>query len=85
MMKDIQNRYRHGQQEDRQEAPLVLMRIPQILEIMPISRATFCSMVKNGEFPKPIKIGRSSLWTQEQVQAYIRERISESDKAWQGK
>jgi len=85
MMKDIQNRYRHGQQEDRQEAPLVLMRIPQILEIIPISRATFCSMVKNGEFPKPIKIGRSSLWTQEQVQAYIRERISESDKAWQGK
>ena len=85
MMKDIQNRYRHGQQEDRQEAPLVLMRIPQILDIIPISRATFCSMVKNGEFPKPIKIGRSSLWTQEQVQAYIRERISESDKAWQGK
>ena len=85
MMKDTQNRYRHGQQEDRQEAPLVLMRIPQILEIIPISRATFCSMVKNGEFPKPIKIGRSSLWTQEQVQAYIRERISESDKAWQGK
>jgi len=85
MMKDTQNRYKQEKQEDRQEAPLVLMRIPQILEIIPISRATFCSMVKNGEFPKPIKIGRSSLWTQEQVQAYIRERISESDKAWQGK
>ena len=85
MMKDAQNRCRQEKQEDRQEAPLVLMRIPQILEIMPISRATFCSMVKNGEFPKPIKIGRSSLWTQEQVQAYIRERISESDKAWEGK
>ena len=84
-MKDAQNRYEHRQHEDKQEAPLVLMRIPQILEIMPISRATFCSMVKNGEFPKPIKIGRSSLWTQDQVQAYIRERISESDKAWQGK
>ncbi len=84
-MKDTQNRYKQKKQEDRQEAPLVLMRIPQILEIMPISRATFCSMVKNGEFPKPIKIGRSSLWTQEQVQAYIRERISESDKARQGK
>jgi len=84
-MKDTQNRYKQEKQEDRQEAPLVLMRIPQILEIIPISRATFCSMVKNGEFPKPIKIGRSSLWTQEQVQAYIRERISESDKAWQGK
>jgi prophage regulatory protein len=54
------------------------MRIPQILEIMPISRATFCSMVKKGEFPKPIKIGRSSLWTQEQVQAYMRQKAKEA-------
>lgn len=85
MMKDTQTGHKQEKLENKQEVPLVLMRIPQILEIMPISRATFCSMVKNGEFPRPIKIGRSSLWTQEQVQAYIRERISESDKAWQGK
>ena len=77
-MKDTQNRYKQEKQEDRQEAPLVLMRIPQILEIMPISRATFCSMVKKGEFPKPIKIGRSSLWTQEQVQAYMRQKANEA-------
>ena len=79
MMKEAQNGYK----QEQQEAPLVLMRIPQILEIMPISRATFCSMVKKGEFPKPIKIGRSSLWTQEQVQAYMRKKISESEEAWQ--
>ena len=77
-MKDAQNRYKLSMQEDRQETPLVLMRIPQILEIMPISRATFCSMVKKGEFPKPIKIGRSSLWTQEQVQAYMRQKVKEA-------
>ena len=77
-MKDIHNGYKQGQQEDKQEVPLVLMRIPQILEIMPISRATFCSMVKKGEFPKPIKIGRSSLWTQEQVQAYMRQKAKEA-------
>jgi len=77
-MKEAQYGYTQGQQEDKQEVPLVLMRIPQILEIMPISRATFCSMVKNGEFPKPIKIGRSSLWTQEQVQAYMRQKIKEA-------
>ena len=78
MMKDTQNRCKLEIQEDRQEAPLVLMRIPQILEIMPISRATFCSMVKKGEFPKPIKIGRSSLWTKEQVQAYMRQKVKEA-------
>jgi prophage regulatory protein len=74
MMKDTHNGYEQGQHE----VPLVLMRIPQILEIMPISRATFCSMVKKGEFPKPIKIGRSSLWTQEQVQAYMRQKAKEA-------
>ena len=77
-MKDTHNGYEQGQQEDKQPVPLVLMRIPQILEIMPISRATFCSMVKKGEFPKPIKIGRSSLWTQEQVQAYMRQKAKEA-------
>jgi prophage regulatory protein len=74
MMKEAQNGYEQGQHE----VPLILMRIPQILEIMPISRATFCSMVKKGEFPKPIKIGRSSLWTQEQVQAYMRQKAKEA-------
>jgi prophage regulatory protein len=74
MMKEAQNGYK----QEQQEVPLVLMRIPQILEIMPISRATFCSMVKKGEFPKPIKIGRSSLWTQEQVQAYMRQKVKEA-------
>jgi prophage regulatory protein len=78
MMKEAQNGYKQEQQEDKHEVPLILMRIPQILEIMPISRATFCSMVKKGEFPKPIKIGRSSLWTQEQVQAYMRQKAKEA-------
>ena len=77
-MKETQNAHKQKQQEDGLEAPLVLMRIPQILEIMPISRATFCSMVKKGEFPKPIKIGRLSLWTEEQVQAYMRQKAKEA-------
>ena len=53
---------------------VTLMRIPQILEVMPISKSKFWLMVQKGEFPKPIKIGRSSFWTMEQVQTFIRER-----------
>jgi prophage regulatory protein len=55
---------------------VTLMRIPQILKMMPISKSKFWLMVQKGEFPKPIKIGRSSFWTIEQVQAFIRERSS---------
>ena len=57
---------------------VTLMRIPQILEVMPISKSKFWLMVQKGEFPKPIKIGRSSFWTIEQVQTFIRERTMQS-------
>lgn len=57
---------------------ITLMRIPQILKVMPVSKSKFWLMVQKGEFPKPIKIGRSSFWTIEQVQAFIRERSGQS-------
>lgn len=57
---------------------VTLMRIPQILEVMPISKSKFWLMVQKGEFPKPIKIGRSSFWTIDQVQTFIRERTRQS-------
>lgn len=57
---------------------IALIRIPQILKIMPISESKFWLMVQKGEFPKPIKIGRSSFWTVEQVQKFIGERMSNS-------
>jgi prophage regulatory protein len=61
-----------------QTPPITLMRIPQILKVMPVSKSKFWLMVQKGDFPKPIKIGRSSFWTIEQVQAYLRERMGQS-------
>jgi prophage regulatory protein len=61
-----------------QTPPITLMRIPQILKVMPVSKSKFWLMVQKGEFPKPIKIGRSSFWTIEQVQSYLRERMGQS-------
>jgi prophage regulatory protein len=55
-------------------ADISLMRIPQILKVLPVSKSKFWLMVQKGEFPKPIKIGRSSFWTTEQVQSFIKER-----------
>jgi len=58
---------------------VTLMRIPQILEVMPISKSKFWLMVQKGEFPKPIKIGRSSFWTIDQVQDFIKGRVNQRD------
>ena len=60
---------------------VTLMRIPQILEVMPISKSKFWLMVQKGEFPKPIKIGRSSFWTAKQVHDFIRDKYSQSSCA----
>ncbi len=65
-------------QSNNQIPPITLMRIPQILKVMPVSKSKFWLMVQKGEFPKPIKIGRSSFWTIEQVQAYLREKMGQS-------
>ncbi len=65
-------------QSTPQIPPITLMRIPQILKVMPVSKSKFWLMVQRGEFPKPIKIGRSSFWTIEQVQAFIRDRSGQS-------
>ena len=40
--------------------------------------ATIYGMIKAGEFPKPIKVGRRSLWIESKVQAWIQARIADS-------
>ncbi|CNI62833.1 AlpA family transcriptional regulator [Yersinia enterocolitica] len=38
----------------------------------------FYKMIQDGEFPKPIKLGRSSRWLQSEVEAWMQARIDES-------
>ncbi|EOL9071550.1 AlpA family transcriptional regulator [Cronobacter turicensis] len=38
----------------------------------------FYKLIKDGVFPKPIKLGRSSRWLQSEVEAWLQARIEES-------
>ncbi|EFN5895415.1 helix-turn-helix transcriptional regulator [Escherichia coli] len=40
----------------------------------------FYKLIKDGEFPKPTKFGRSSRWLQSEVEAWLQARIEESRK-----
>jgi predicted DNA-binding transcriptional regulator AlpA len=40
----------------------------------------FYKLIKDGEFPKPIKLGRSSRWLQSEVEAWLQDRINVSRK-----
>jgi predicted DNA-binding transcriptional regulator AlpA len=52
-----------------------LLRLPQVLEAVGIGRTGWLEMVRSGEAPKPIRIGRAVAWPASEVQAFIRERI----------
>jgi predicted DNA-binding transcriptional regulator AlpA len=48
------------------------LRLPQVLELIPIGKSTLWEKVKKGEFPKQIKLGpKTSVWRKSDVQAYI--------------
>ncbi|EJM3847598.1 AlpA family phage regulatory protein [Salmonella enterica] len=38
----------------------------------------FYKLIKDGEFPKPIKLGRSSRWLRSEVETWFQKRIDES-------
>lgn len=40
----------------------------------------FYKLIQLGEYPKPIKLGRSSRWLQSEVEAWVKERINQSRK-----
>lgn len=49
-----------------------LLRLPEILRIFPIGRSTWWQGVKDGRFPKPIKLGpRTTAWKAEDIRALI--------------
>ncbi|MFZ4699172.1 MAG: helix-turn-helix transcriptional regulator [Candidatus Methylumidiphilus sp.] len=56
-----------------------LRAIPPIPPIVPVCRSSIWYMVKNGQFPKPVKLGpRTTAWRVEDVRDWIE---SKSQKA----
>ena len=48
------------------------LRLPQVLELIPVSKSTWWLGVKTGRFPKAVKLGRKiSAWRVEEIKALI--------------
>jgi len=64
--------------QDHPHESSVLLRLPQVQEIVPYSRSAIYAMISKGEFPKPIKLGpRVSAWVRSEVVQWAAEsRIS---------
>lgn len=53
-----------------------LIPTPKARELNPVSRSSFYNEINLGLFPAPIKIGRRSFWIEEEIDAWLEERIA---------
>lgn len=48
------------------------VRLPQILSLIPISRSAWWAGIRDGKFPKGIKLGsKTTVWRAEDIRALI--------------
>ena len=49
-----------------------ILRLPEVLEIIPVSKSSWWSGVKTGRYPKSIKLGpRTTGWLEQDIFDYI--------------
>lgn len=49
-----------------------LIRLSEVLELIPVSKSTWWAGVKSGRYPKPIKLGkRITAWRAQDIYALI--------------
>lgn len=62
--------------------PDALLRQRQVLELFPVSAATWWAGIKTGRFPAPVRIGPNSVaWRASDVYALIERCAAESKEA----
>ncbi len=60
----------------QQEYAIQLIKLPQILEMLPVSKATLWRYIKAGKFPAPRKLGRSAFWIKEEAEQAIMDMVN---------
>jgi prophage regulatory protein len=52
------------------------LRLPDVVQMIGLSRSKIYQMIQNDEFPKPHKIGcKVSVWLLDEVQSWMEQRI----------
>jgi predicted DNA-binding transcriptional regulator AlpA len=57
---------------DQQIQNYRLLRLPQVLELIPVGKSTWWAGVKTGRFPKPLRLGdRCTVWRATDIAALV--------------
>ncbi|SKA22582.1 transcriptional regulator, AlpA family [Trichlorobacter thiogenes] len=52
--------------------PLGLLRLPQVLQLLPIGRSSWLAGVKEGRYPQPVKLGpATTCWRASDILSFI--------------
>jgi prophage regulatory protein len=55
-----------------------LLRRPGVQDKVELGRPALYDLIKRGQFPAPIKIGRSSFWVESEIDSWIELRIQQA-------
>lgn len=58
-----------------------ILRLPDVRQLVGLSRSSIYARIQAGTFPSPIKMGHSSGWIEAEVQAWIDAQIAASRNA----
>ncbi len=58
-----------------------LLKLPQVIERVAISRSQLYRYLNDGQFPRPVKVGdRGVAWLASEVEAWVHARVAERDR-----
>ena len=55
-----------------------ILRLPQVQDLVGLRRSTIYNRIQHGEFPRPIKLGRTSGWVQAEIETWLSSQIEQS-------
>lgn len=51
---------------------IALLRLPQVLSLVPVARSTWWAGVRSGRYPRPVKLGpRTTAWRASDIRALV--------------
>ncbi len=58
-----------------------LLRLPQVLALIPVSRSAWWAGCKSGRYPKPVKLGpRTTAWRASDIAALLEKLTAEPEE-----
>ena len=69
-----------GSRGPTRRQPIRLLRLPQVIQLVGLRRASIYKMQSEGRFPRRVKLGiRAVGWVEEEIQEWLAKRIEEND------